>query len=204
MISIVDYGLGNVKAFFNVYHRLGITCSIASKKEDFDHTSHIILPGVGAFDHAMRQLELSGMKEALNELVVNKRTPVLGVCVGMQMMGLNSEEGVEKGLGWINVGVKKLKAQINNAPFSLPHMGWNEVSVDGDNPLFRQIDQPASFYFLHSFYVDAYNTKAKIGITSYGFQFASAVQAGNVFGVQFHPEKSHKNGIKLLENFSKV
>lgn len=204
MITIIDYGLGNIKAFRNVYKQLDIDVKIAYTKEDLRDAEKLILPGVGAFDHAMARLNASGMDETLHELVKDKKKPVLGVCVGMQMLAMSSEEGVLPGLGWINGRVKKFDVSTLNQKTRLPHMGWNDVRPVIRNPLFNDIDEQSRFYFLHSYYFDCNNEADAIAITEYGKPFVCAVNKDNIYGVQFHPEKSHQWGIQLLKNFATI
>ena len=203
MIGIIDYGMGNIKAFSNIYKQLDIPYKIITSKEHFKDVEKIILPGVGAFDHAMSQLNRSGLFDALNDLVLNQKKPVLGVCVGMQMMANCSEEGVLNGLGWIDATVNKFnKEELNNKP--LPHMGWNSVNQIASNPLFKDIDVNSRFYFLHSYYFNPASKEHSIALAEYGDQFTCATGRDNIFGVQFHPEKSHHNGMQLLKNFSNL
>jgi glutamine amidotransferase len=204
MIAIIDYGLGNVHAFFNVYKRLNIPAVVAKQVEDLKNVSKVILPGVGAFDCAMQRLERSGMRHTLDELVLNKHVPVLGVCVGMQMLAHSSEEGRLPGLGWIDGEIKKLKPSVLSHPTSVPHMGWNNVKQVKMNDLLLGLEPEARFYFLHSYYFKSHKTEDVIAVTDYGGEFDCVVNSGNVFGVQFHPEKSHQWGIQLLGNFAKV
>ncbi|OGL47102.1 MAG: imidazole glycerol phosphate synthase, glutamine amidotransferase subunit [Candidatus Schekmanbacteria bacterium RBG_16_38_10] len=203
MIGIIDYGLGNVKAFANVYKMLDIPAIIVTKPHELINVSRVIMPGVGAFDHAMKCLQDSGMREMLDEIVLRKQVPVLGICVGMQMLTNSSEEGVSPGLKWINGDVKKIDSSFNKSIY-VPHMGWNDVKPLNNNDLFRGLSDDARFYFLHSYYVHCQRNEDVIAVTNYGVEFACAVNHENVFGVQFHPEKSHQYGIKLLKNFSEL
>mgnify|MGYP006102175929 FL=1 len=197
-ICIVDYGIGNIKAFKNIYDKLNINVEIASKKEQFVNATHLILPGVGTFDWAMSKLNESGLKETLDVLVLEKKIPILGVCVGMQIMASQSEEGVLSGLNWIEGKVLKLDKDI-----ILPHMGWNNVKLSNKSDLFNNIEN-FEFYFLHSYYYKTEDDKHILSMSKYGNPFTSAIYKENIFGTQFHPEKSHKNGIKILENFLKI
>lgn len=203
MIGIIDYGLGNVKAFANVYKMLDIPAIIVTKPHDLIKVSRVIMPGVGAFDHAMKCLQDSGMREMLDEIVLHQQVPVLGICVGMQMLTNSSEEGVSPGLKWINGDVKKIDSSFNKSIY-VPHMGWNDVKPLNNNDLFRGLSDDSRFYFLHSYYVHCQRNEDVIAVTNYGVEFACAVNHENVFGVQFHPEKSHQYGIKLLKNFSEL
>ena len=206
MIAIIDYGLGNIQAFVNIYKRLHIPVSIAGSVEDLACADKIILPGVGSFDWAMTKLNDSGMCACLDDLVLNKGCPVLGICVGMQMMAKHSEEGDLPGLGWLDAEVKKFS---NTSPkgnrMILPHMGWNNVKPGKTNCLFKDMAEDARFYFLHSYYFLPAREDNVLAVTEYdGFLFASSVRTENIFGVQFHPEKSHRWGINLLKNFAEL
>jgi glutamine amidotransferase len=194
-ICIIDYGLGNVRAFKNIYDKLNINSVIASKKEHLSDATHLILPGVGAFDWALSRLNESGLREVLDRLVIEKKLPILGVCVGMQIMASKSEEGVLPGLNWIKGKVIKFSNEI-----TLPHMGWNNIKPLIKSNLFKEIINP-KFYFLHSYYYRTNDQKHSISVTNYGNNFTSAINKKNIYGTQFHPEKSHENGIKILKNF---
>lgn len=206
MIAIVDYGLGNIKAFANVYKKLDIECYFASTPQELLKASKIILPGVGAFDHAMTMLNKSGMRETLDLLVKERHIPVIGICVGMQMMAEASEEGVLPGLGWIEGTVKKFdhSKSIGCSQYPLPHMGWNEVCLNTNDPLFKGFENSPDFYYLHSFYFECTNASESIGTGDYGHQFACIVKNNNIYGIQCHPEKSHHNGVRILENFAEL
>lgn len=204
MIAIIDYGLGNVKAFANVYKKLNIPVIIAKKAEDFRTADRIILPGVGAFDYAMALLEKSGMKDQLTEMVVGRRVPVLGICVGLQMMAASSEEGTLPGLGWIDGEVKKFKLSSTASTVRIPHMGWNNIKPIRTSGLMDGLDHNAKFYFLHSYYFKSRNREDVIAVTDYDGEFVCAVGSGNIYGVQFHPEKSHGWGVRLLDNFARL
>lgn len=203
MISIINYGVGNLKAFENIYKRLGIQAEIVSTQEQLIKSDKIILPGVGAFDHAMEKLKNSGLHSMLNELVLEKSVPILGICVGMQMMANSSEEGKLNGLGWIDGQVKLFDVSMLKHVTQLPHMGWNDVNTTVKNPLLDQLDC-SLFYFLHSYYFSCNNPSDVIGESNYGNVFTCAVNHKNIYGVQFHPEKSHEYGIQLLKNFSNI
>lgn len=202
MIHVVDYGLGNVQAFLTLYKRLGFEAFRAKTAADLTGASKIILPGVGAFDHAIELLDQSGMLPTLGTLVLQDHVPVLGICVGMQILASASDEGHLPGLGWVPGKVRAFRAneQFTNLP--LPHMGWNDVQPKPGSPLFTGLESDARFYFLHSYYFECSDQLQVAAVTDYGFNFSCAVSTGNVYGVQFHPEKSHHFGMKLLKNFA--
>lgn len=203
MITLVNYGLGNIQAFANIYKRLNIPVQVVQTSEELAGAQKIILPGVGAFDWAMSRLEESGMRATLEDLVLNRKRPVLGICVGMQMMAQRSEEGELPGLGWIDAEVKRFDETSFSQKTRLPHMGWNDVSPVATKSLFSGIDS-SRFYFLHSYYFVPANQADVLATTDYNGPFTSAVQVGHVFGVQFHPEKSHQWGVQLLKNFAEL
>ena len=204
MMTIVNYGLGNIKAFINVYSQLHIPVAIATKAGDIEKATKIILPGVGAFDHALQRLDQLDMRHILDEMVLHRKVPVLGVCVGMQILAYSSEEGNLPGLGWIDGVVKRFKFSSLKEQLNVPHMGWNDVKPLKINGLFNGLHNEARFYFLHSYYFHCQKNKDIVAVTDYGGEFACAVNSGHVFGIQFHPEKSHHWGIRLLDNFAKI
>jgi glutamine amidotransferase len=203
VIKIIDYGLGNVRAFQNVYKGLNIEVSVAKGADELQGASKVLLPGVGAFDHAMELLNRSGMRPALDKLVLDDRVPVLGICVGMQILARSSEEGRTPGLAWIQGEVRGFKSLRKDNLF-VPHMGWNDVHPRSDTKLFNQLGSEARFYFLHSYYFQCDRPEDIAAITNYGTEFSSAVNAGHIYGVQFHPEKSHRFGTQLLRNFAEL
>lgn len=204
MITLIDYGVGNIFAFQNVYKRLDIPTKIAKTAADLEDAKKLILPGVGAFDYAMEQLNSSGMRHKLDELVLVNKIPIIGICVGMQMMGNRSDEGTSEGLKWIDADILKFDESLILQRTKLPHMGWNDVSPIDGHPLFEGLEKEAIFYFLHSYYFKCNNIVDSIAISDYGIPFTSAVNADNVYGIQFHPEKSHQYGEILLHNFAKL
>jgi len=204
MIRIIDYGLGNIQAFLNVYKRLNIPAAVARNADELEGAERLILPGVGSFDHAMELLQRSGMRESLDDMVLNRSIPVLGVCVGMQIMAERSEEGVLPGLGWIRASVRRLRGTEGKSLLRLPHMGWNDVVPLASSSLFAGLDNDVRFYFLHSYYFDCESSGTALAETDYGLRFTCAVHLHNIYGVQFHPEKSHQYGTRLLQNFSEV
>lgn len=204
MITIIDYGVGNINAFVNVYKRVNVQTKIAKTAADLEDAQKIILPGVGHFDHAMSELIKSGMRKKLDELVLVKKVPVIGICVGMQMMGNSSEEGKQEGLKWIDASIKKFDESKIQQVTRLPHMGWNDVQPVISNPLFAGLEKDALFYFLHSYYFECNNMADILATSEYGGQFTCAAHHDNVYGIQFHPEKSHFYGEALLHNFAKL
>jgi imidazole glycerol-phosphate synthase subunit HisH len=204
MISIFDYGIGNIQAIANIYKRLNIPARIARTATELAEAERVILPGVGSFDWAMARLETSGMRPVLDDLVISKGKPVLGICVGMQMMAKRSDEGSLPGLGWIDAEVKKFDSTAASHHAYLPHMGWNDVEPQSQQCLFRDIGTAGRFYFLHSYYFAPKDRSSILATTDYGGAFASSVRFGNIYGVQFHPEKSHQWGIQVLKNFAEL
>lgn len=204
MITILDYGLGNVLAFQNVYKRLGIPANVAREPDGLAGATKIILPGVGAFDHAIDLFDKSGLRGAVEELVLGRGIPLLGVCVGMQMLAESSEEGARSGLGWVPGHVQKLRPPSLAEPLPLPHMGWNDVEVRAVNGLLPPIEGGWRFYFLHSYCFVPRDTSSVLATARYGGPFACAVRKGSAYGVQFHPEKSHHYGSALLKHFAEL
>lgn len=202
MITIVNYGSGNIQAIGNIYKRLNIEFTIADTIQALNDATKLILPGVGAFDKTMKQLVDSGMKSSLDFLVLEKKVPVLGICVGMQILANGSEEGDLPGLGWIAGKVKRFDVSKFTHKPHVPHMGWNNVRPAIVHPLFKSMDEQQGFYFLHSYYFECSDSRNILSTTEYGDQFTSAVYDENIFGTQFHPEKSHHNGIQLLKNYA--
>jgi glutamine amidotransferase len=202
MITIINYGSGNINAIGNIYERLKIPVRIANNPEEVRGSKKIILPGVGAWDETVSMLDHSGFRTVLDHEVVEKKIPVLGICVGMQILSNKSEEGTLPGLGWINGEVKKIDKTLLTQKPTVPHLGWNTVELAKSNVLFDGIDTEEGFYFMHSFYFECASDSDVLTRTFYGKHFASCVNNNNVYGVQFHPEKSHHNGVRLLQNFA--
>ena len=200
MIGVIDYGLGNVNAFLNCYKELNMSAVAVSDPKTLDRFSHLILPGVGAFDEAMNMLKKTGFGPAILKAIENK-SYLLGVCVGMQVLGECSDEGVLPGLGLIPGKVLKFQGE----DVVTPHMGWNQVSYDQKHPVFAGFCEfSPEFYFLHSFYFSPTDNSSTVAVTDYIKNFSSAVNKERVFGFQFHPEKSHENGRLLLKNFANL
>jgi glutamine amidotransferase len=204
MIRIVDYGVGNIQAFVTMFKRLGLPAERAHTPSDLADATRLILPGVGAFDHAIQLLNQSGMREPLEAMVLGQQVPVLGVCVGMQMLASGSDEGVLPGLNWIPGRVRAFANTPEAAQLPMPHMGWNDLQVKPGAKLFTGFEPQPRFYFLHSYYF-ACDDKAQVAATAtYGLQFDCVVSKGHIHGVQCHPEKSHHFGAQLLKNFAEL
>jgi len=204
MIAIIDYGSGNVGAIANIYKQLKIPHQITGDLRELEAADRYVLPGVGAFDATMSYLNKSGMVELLNEQIMARQKKVLGICVGMQILADSSEEGVLPGLGWIHGRVRKIDATSLLAPPRLPHMGWNSVTPRPGARLFDGVDMARGFYFLHSYHFDAASADDVAATVEYGQKLTCAVARGNVFGMQFHPEKSHANGVAIFRNFAEL
>ena len=203
MITIINYGLGNISAFLNVFKRLDIPATIATNHEEIKTAKKLILPGVGSYDYALELLGKSGMKAELEHKVLNEKIPVLGVCVGMQIMSSLSEEGNSCGLNWIPGEVLKFKESDILSRTKTPHMGWNEVTPLTESILFKDLGSNPQFYFLHSYFYSC-DKSYSISNTTHGIEFTSAINRKNIYGVQFHPEKSHEYGEILLKNFASL
>ena len=204
MIGIIDYGSGNIQAIATIYKNLNISYQVITNLEELRKADKLVLPGVGAFDATMRQLIDSGLKDELNELVIAKNIPILGICVGLQVMGFGSDEGNLPGLGWIPGSVKKFNiTKIKSKP-KLPHMGWNTINDINNHDLFKGIDHDFGFYFVHSYYFECEKDENILTTSNYGGEFASSIYDSHIFGTQFHPEKSHGNGELLLKNFAQL
>ena len=203
MISIVDYGSGNIRAIGNIYDRANIQYQVVTTAEELLKATKIILPGVGAFDETMVKLKESGLKEVLDQKVLKELTPVLGICVGMQIMANSSDEGNESGLGWIPGRVKLFDTRLLQKP-KIPHLGWNSVDIVKYTGLLKGVDHEQGFYFIHSYYYEVDDSTHTMTKTFYGNNFTSSINKGNIYGTQFHPEKSHANGMRVLTNFANL
>ena len=201
MLCIIDYGSGNVGAIANICDREQIPYLITDDPTRFEVATHFLLPGVGAFDPTIKTLRTSGVVTALEAEVQERGKPIMGICVGMHLLANGSDEGNCEGLGWIPGHVTRIDTQALNRPPYLPHMGWNGIVGSADNPLLAGIDQEHGFYFLHSYYFVAHDRHDVIATVSYGGDLPCIVHRGHIIGAQFHPEKSHANGIRLIKNF---
>lgn len=204
MITIINYGSGNISAIGNIYERLKVPFKVANSPEEVLGSEKIILPGVGAFDETISMLDESGFRSVLDKEVLENKVPVIGICVGMQILAKSSEEGKLPGLGWIDGVVKKIDKSLITVKPKIPHLGWNSIEVINPNALYDGINEEEGFYFLHSYYFECNNEADVLSKTFYGKCFASSVNNNNIYGVQFHPEKSHSNGVQLLHNFAKI
>lgn len=196
-IVVVDYGMGNLHSVLKALKRIGVNCIASSKIEDISKANKIILPGVGHFKKAMENLKKLNLIEILNKKVLEDKTPILGICLGMQLLGNFSEEGNVEGLKWIDAKTIKIK----NTGLKIPHMGWNSIFIKKTEKLLKGIENGKNFYFVHSYHVNCNNPQDILTTTNYGIDFASSVKKENILGVQFHPEKSHSAGLKILRNF---
>lgn len=200
MLIIINYGIGNLNSIKNMFSRIGFEALITSNIKDIEKSSKIILPGIGNFDHCIKSLKSKEFFSTLEKKVMIDRTPLLGICIGFQMLFNKSEEGTESGLGWIEGEITKLRLP-ENSNLKIPHIGWADVSVKNDDNLFKNIKEPR-FYFVHSYCLSDIKNGYATSVANYGNDFVASVRKENIFGVQFHPEKSHKFGMQLLKNFA--
>lgn len=203
MIAIIDYGMGNLKSVKRKMDRIGVESIITSDPEEIKRSDKIILPGVGHFAKAVLEIKNRGLWDLLPDQVLVEKKPVLGICLGMELMAKHSEEGDSEGLGWINADVVRFKVS-DTKKFKVPHMGWNTLDQLKESPLFENINLNSEFYFVHSYYVHCNDSSNILTETIYDNSFTSSFQKENLFGVQFHPEKSHDAGEQLLKNFVKL
>lgn len=201
MIAIVDYGLGNLGSVLNMLKKLGIQAIISEDVSTIDAADKLILPGVGAFDNGIKNITEKGLLEVLRKKVIIQKTPVLGICLGVQLFAKRSEEGTLPGLGWIDAEVIHFRFSSSQNKIKIPHMGWNEIVVKRENPLLSGFEEQPRFYFVHSYYLDCNNSEDVIATSNHGIEFAAAINRENIWGTQFHPEKSHKYGLRVMKNF---
>lgn len=199
MIVIVDYGIGNLRSVSNMLRKVGAVATVSSDPADVRVADKLVLPGVGHFDQGMRMLRRSGLREAIDEFSLEARKPVLGICLGAQILGKGSEEGTEPGLGWIDMVCRRIPG---SSELRVPHMGWNHVTLCRPCPLFREAGPGTRYYFAHSYYMECADPEDVVATTRYGIELACAVQHGNIYGTQFHPEKSLRHGMALLRAFA--
>lgn len=202
MIAILDYGIGNLLSVKNMLDRAGARdVVITSKAEDVQAADKLVLPGVGHFDNGMRKLRASGLYDTLNEKVLEQKAPVIGICLGAQMLTKGSEEGTEPGLGWINAECRRFDQARMNEKLPVPHMGWADVTAKKNSALLTDVPAEPRYYFTHSYHIVCSDPSDELLTAHYGYDFTAAVQHDNIVGTQFHPEKSHKFGMHLLANF---
>jgi imidazole glycerol-phosphate synthase subunit HisH len=201
MIAILDYGIGNLKSIYNMFKKVGIDSIITSDIETIKKADKYLLPGVGSFDHGINSLKNTSFFETLEKEVLINKKPILGICLGMQLLTNSSEEGIEKGLGWIDA--KTIKFDLDDISLSIPHMGWNKTNPTNTYDIFKNLDENR-FYFVHSYYVVCENDKNILAMANYCIPFTCSIYKDNIYGVQFHPEKSHKFGMQLLKNFGEM
>jgi imidazole glycerol-phosphate synthase subunit HisH len=202
MITIINYGLGNIGSLFNMLRKVGAEVIISADHEAIAKADKLVLPGVGSFDAGMERLKEKGLIPVLQKRVLEGKIPILGICLGMQLLCKRSEEGQLPGLGWLDAETVHFKFEDDNANLKVPHMGWNQIAIKQAHPLFDELESNNRFYFVHSYHVVCANPDNNLATTSYGFDFTSAIVKENIMGVQFHPEKSHKFGMRLLKNFA--
>ncbi len=203
MITIVDYGTGNLNSIKNMLKRLGIDSLISNKGDDILIAEKLILPGVGHFDYGMQKLHESGLVSVLNQRVLRDRVPILGICLGVQLFTEKSDEGVTPGLGWITGSTIAFNTSKMDQHLKVPHMGWCEIIYQNKSLLWEGMYQNPRFYFVHSYHLQLENPMECLCTVDYGYEFCAGIEKENIIGVQFHPEKSHKYGMKVLENFAK-
>lgn len=199
MVFIIDYGMGNLRSVQKALERMGVKCVISSNPEEILRADKLILPGVGHFKKGMENLKNMNLLDSLNKAVLDSRISILGICLGMQLMTKFSEEGNCAGLDWINA--KTSKFDFHNNKFKIPHMGWNNLFIKNNTTLLRNINENDFFYFVHSYNISCENENEVLAKTNYGYDFVSVFQKDNIFGCQFHPEKSHEAGLRILKNF---
>lgn len=204
MIAIIDYGSGNVSAISTILEKQKIPHVLTSNQDTLAQASKYILPGVGAFDPSIKTLRETGMVDLLTTEIIDHKKPVLGICVGMHLLADSSEEGQEPGLGWIPGRVKKIVISEQTAPPHLPHMGWNSISIRQENQIFKNVNTETGFYFLHSYYFDAKSENDVVASVEYRGSLTCSIVRNNIYGMQFHPEKSHDNGKLLFKNFASL
>jgi glutamine amidotransferase len=204
-IAVVNTGVGNVRAIPNMLRRLGASVQISNEVRVVENGDCIMLPGVGSYDAAARRLSENGLKETLDRKALHQGVPILGICLGMQLMADGSEEGLELGFGWIPGRLKRFQPKDGREkPIRVPHMGWNVLEDIEDEPLYAGMESEARFYFDHSYYWQPENQYNYCGVVEYGVRFAAGVKSGNLYGVQFHPEKSHRFGLQMFRNFLSI
>ncbi len=201
MITIIDYGMGNLGSIQNMFKRIGVAATVAGDLETIAKAEKILLPGVGAFDNAMQRINDGGLRELLDKKALVECVPILGICLGMQLLTHSSEEGSLPGLGWIAAAARRFPTNLD---LKVPHMGWNIVTPNCTSALIQDLPEEVRFYFVHSYCVHVDNEQDSIMKANYGISFDAAIQHGNIYGAQFHPEKSHRFGMQLFKNFASL
>lgn len=199
MITVIDYGLGNIGSIRNMFKRLGVEVQITSDCDVIDKAEKILLPGVGAFDNAMTRINETNLRAVLDRKALKDKVPILGICLGMQLMTWSSEEGNQPGLGWVAAQTMRIPPALG---LKVPHMGWNLVHSTQKDPLTDNLPDEPRFYFVHSYCVQVDDPRHSILKATHGIEFDAAFHADNIFGAQFHPEKSHRFGMQILQNFA--
>lgn len=202
MITIVNYGAGNIGSLLKMFAKIGASATASNDPEIIRRADKLVLPGVGHFGAAMTNLRTMGMVEALNAAVLSRGVPILGVCLGMQLLARHSEEGDAEGLNWIDAEVRRFHFPNLQPPPKIPNMGWRTLELRRPSTLIPTADEPQRFYFVHSYHMECRNPENVLAVAHYGIDFVSVVQSGLIYGAQFHPEKSHRYGARLLENFA--
>ncbi|MFK8060282.1 MAG: imidazole glycerol phosphate synthase subunit HisH [Polaribacter sp.] len=200
MIVIIDYGMGNLGSVYKSFKRVHNEVIISSSKKDIESAEKLVLPGVGHFSNGMKRLKELDLIDLLQDRVIDKRTPILGICLGMQLFSKFSNEGNVKGLSWFDAEVVNFNVK-DKLRFKVPHMGWNSIKIEKENQLLHGISQSELFYFVHSYHIKCDDKNDILGTTNYSYDFTSIIQKNNIYGTQFHPEKSHGKGLKLIKNF---
>ncbi len=204
MIVVIDYGMGNIGSVLNMLKKVGANAQPSSEPGVIAAADKLILPGVGAFDNGMQNIREKGLIDVLNEKVLVHQTPILGICLGVQLFSRRSEEGTLPGLGWIEGDTIRFRFSSSENNLKIPHMGWNKIKIQRDNALLTGFDDPPRFYFVHSYHLVCHHPEDVLATSHYGIEFTAAVWRGNIMGTQFHPEKSHKFGLKVLNNFARM
>lgn len=204
MVVVIDYGMGNLGSIVNTFRRLDTAISVTSDPEEIKDADKIILPGVGSFSKGMQNLDKLNLRSVLEECVLDNKVPFLGICLGMQLLTKKSEEGAAEGLGWIDAETVRFRLSTKTDHLKIPHMGWNALNINDGSSLLENVTRDDRFYFVHSYHVSKINEDNVVATTTYGYDFPSVIQKKNIFGIQCHPERSHKSGLKVLKNFMRL
>ena len=202
MITVIDYGMGNIGTIVNKLEKLDISVKVTSDPSDVLSAEKLILPGVGSFDAGIKNIDKLGIHNSLKNLILENHTPILGICLGMQLFTKRSEEGSLEGIGFFDCDTVKFRIPIHTKQMKIPHMGWNTIKILNESPLLKNINNDTRFYFVHSYHVNCKIPENITAVTNYGYDFPSIIQKGNIYGVQFHPERSHSQGLTILKNFA--